>query len=324
MLSVIIPTRNRANYLSSCLESLTCQTIPTSDFEVIVVNNASSDNSKHVAESYQNRLKLKVIDTCIPGLHFGRHAGMKEANSDILVFCDDDIIANPHWLESIQSAFKAPNVALVGGNNYPLFETKPPEWLLRLWGRSAGTWQCLPHLSILDTKESEFNIDPGYIWGCNFSVRRDALEAAGGFHPDGFPEEHIHLRGDGETAVTDHIRKSGLIARFNSGASVMHRVTPMRMSLSYFKKRSFAQGISDSYSDFRRAKKHSKLPFRQFRVMISTIQSMAFSGIDDTGRKLIAIHMSCMLGYIAGYRFHQDRLRSDYDLRAWVLKENYY
>lgn len=324
MLSIIVPTRNRAAFLLDCLSSLTGQTMQTTGFEVIVVDNGSTDNTGVIAESFLDRLPLKYVKACEPGLHTGRHAGMREASSDLLVFCDDDIVADPCWLESIQAAFSDPGVVLVGGNNRPLFEAEPPAWLARLWNMQEPARRSLSHLSILDFGTGEFDIDPGLVWGCNFSVRRNILENAGGFHPDGMPEEKIRWRGDGETAVTDFIRKSGLRARFHAGASVAHRVPAGRMSMIYFRKRSYAQGISDSFADFRRMRRTTGTPARQLRAVASGLRKMLGAGVDATGRRLIDVHRNCVSGYISGYGFHQQQLRCDSALRAWVLREDYF
>ena len=95
MISVIIPTRNRASLLKSCLASL-CHQSPQVNFEILVVDNGSSDSTQEVIKDYQLRIpNLICIYAPEPGLHIGRHAGMRAANGDLLVFADDDIEALP-------------------------------------------------------------------------------------------------------------------------------------------------------------------------------------------------------------------------------------
>jgi glycosyltransferase involved in cell wall biosynthesis len=87
-ISVIIPTRNRAKYLSGTLESLTKQTYPVSLFEAIVVDNGSNDNTKEVCEIFSKQFQsLRYFYDDNPGLHVGRHLGMKLAKSDTLGLC---------------------------------------------------------------------------------------------------------------------------------------------------------------------------------------------------------------------------------------------
>src|SRR5690606_19553916 len=119
----------------SCLRSLTRQTVSTSAFEVIVVDNGSRDSTREVVEGYSGSLNLRYIHAPEPGLHVGRHVGYFEAKSDVLMYADDDIEALPTWVDSVVKAFADEKVGLVGGNNYPLFEKDPPEWLKLWWAR---------------------------------------------------------------------------------------------------------------------------------------------------------------------------------------------
>lgn len=327
LLSVILPTRDRAPLLDDCLASLATQSLSAHLFEVLVIDNGSSDATKGVARRHANQLPLRYLFEPEVGLHAARHAGLRAAQADILVFGDDDIVADPDWLLSIESAFRETDVALVGGNNRPLFENPPPTWLSRWWEHPAGKGHAISHLSILDFGEGQFDIDPGWVWGCNFSIRRSALLHSGGFHPDAMPAESLRLRGDGETSVSDGIRKAGLRACFHSGASIAHRVSAARMSADYFERRSYAQGISDSYTDLRHrgGDRSSVAAFaRRLRARVSTARAIATTGGDAVGRTLRLIRRRCLSGYLAGYAYHQKEVALDPALRAWVLKENYF
>lgn len=325
-LSIILPTRNRAPLLDDCLASLVGQNLPADQFEVLVVDNGSTDYTAEVAQRNAIQIPLRYLFEPEPGLHNARHAGLREANADILVFGDDDIVADPDWLLSIVEAFREPDIALVGGNNRPLFESPPPDWLDRWWQRPTGRRRAISHLSILDFGQGQFDIDPGWIWGCNFSVRRSALLHAGGFHPDAMPAEDLRLRGDGETSVSDAIRRSGLRARFHSGASVWHRVSTARMTADYFQKRSYAQGISDSYTDLRRrggSRSSAVALARRLRAVASTFRALATAGHGAAGRTLRIVRWRCLTGYLAGYAYHQEEAACDPELCAWILKDNY-
>jgi glycosyltransferase involved in cell wall biosynthesis len=119
-LSVIIPTRNRANYLKNAFESIKNQSLPSNEYEVIVVDNGSTDNTKQIVEEFNSNVQnIRYFFDATPGLHIGRHIGLKESQSDILVYADDDIEAFPTWLEGIWESFQDNNVALVGGKNLP-------------------------------------------------------------------------------------------------------------------------------------------------------------------------------------------------------------
>ncbi|QIL21423.1 glycosyltransferase family 2 protein [Thermomonas sp. HDW16] len=326
-LSVIIPTRNRAGVLDACLSSIAEQSLATSEFEVIVVDNGSTDETPHVVERHHASLQLRCVHAPEPGLHVGRHEGLREARGDVLAFADDDIVAEPAWLATVVERFRDPSVALVGGNNLPLFEHAPPEWLARWWDIPANHGRALGHLSILDFGQGRFDIDPNFVWGCNFSIRRQTLLDAGGFHPDAMPTERLRWRGDGETHVSEWIRRSGLRTIFDSGASVHHRVPASRMSPGYFEQRSFAQGISDSYTDIRRAG-GSRIPvFASAQLRVKTglrrLRLHATRTTDEADAKLKGVQLGALAAWERGYDFHQKEVRKDPALFSWVMKETY-
>jgi glycosyltransferase involved in cell wall biosynthesis len=332
LVSVIVPTRNRAAALSACLESLTSQTLAAERFEVIVVDNGSSDGTMAAAQCYSSRLPLVLLHEPDPGLHIGRHAGWRAARSEVLVFADDDIVATPGWLSTVASQFGAdPDLAMLGGNNFPAFEHEPPPWLLWGWEQpvvvAGHRGRALGALSVLDFGDGVFDFDPGWVWGCNFSVRAAVLRAAGGFHPDGVPVERLHLRGDGETHVSEVVRTRGWPCRFDGGASVHHAVTAARMTPAYFEKRAFAQGISDSYTRVRMRGKAdgllARLRARSKRAIDSLqprIPVPKGAGAAEQWKDIVALERRANA---LGQAFHQCAVCTDPSLRDWVLQVDY-
>lgn len=329
-LSVIVPTRNRADVLASCLQSLTRQTLPAERFEVIVVDNGSVDATPEVARRFDDGLQLRYVFAAQPGLHVGRHEGWRCARSEVLAFVDDDIEAEPSWAQAVAEAFDDPRVGLVGGNNYPTFEVTPPPWLARWWDEPVEHGKALGYLSVLDFGVGRFELTPAYVWGCNFSVRRDVLAAAGGFHPDAMPLELLRLRGDGESHVAQAVRRSGMSILFDSRASVHHRVPADRMTPGYFERRAYAQGVSDSYSAVRRygsvaaptVTRWRAWAVPRVRALSARLRRLVAPG-DAGQRALNDVRCRAALAYLAGYAFHQDAVRSDPVLLDWVLREDY-
>jgi len=324
MLSVIIPTRNRAYLLAPALESLTIQSLSVDKFEVLVIDNGSTDKTAQVSQHYGLRLtNLRYFFVPEPGLHVGRHKGMLEAQGDILVFADDDIEAFPSWLASIQESFASPDVAMVGGNNFPMFLDAPPAWLLAMWQTAdlAGI-KSISALSVIEFPDTQREISPFQIWGCNFAIRKQVLFAANGFHPDGMPKELIRFRGDGETHVSQYVAQSGMKCVFNAGASVHHKVTPERMSFAYFRQRGFNQGVSDSYTALRSAGKS----FPAIASLLRRIARRVRLKVSELRRpRDVRYALSQMnQGYAEGYKYHQNAYLSDAVVREWVHQHKYY
>lgn len=305
--------------------------MPAEAFEVLVIDNGSIDDTAEVVRRHSALLQLRYIEAPEPGLHVGRHEGMRQAQSDVLMFADDDIEAGPRWVEAVVRSFANANVALVGGNNHPLFEATPPAWLMQWWEKPVHKGRALPYLSILDFGEGVFAVDPSYVWGCNFSIRRDVLLQAGGFHPDAVPRERLRYRGDGETHISDVVRTSGLTTLFDSAASVHHWVSVPRMRPGYFEQRAYAQGISDSYTAVRRLGGLATWPCAWLRHQLGRSRFAISKGLEMTNRntglaagELRSIQTSVALAYHKGYSFHQQEVRSDPALLAWVLRGNYF
>lgn len=334
MLSVIIPTRDRAELLANALLSLTAQSISRTDFEVLVIDNASTDHTPSVVKNIGQLLgNIRYHYEPTLGLHAGRHRGMSESRGDILVFADDDIEPLPTWLASIQEAFLDPDVAMVGGNNLPKFTAPPPRWLLTLWNRPTyASGRAFGPLSILQLPDGVYNLDPFYVWGCNFSIRKDLLLQAGGFHPDGMPKHLVRFRGDGESFVSRYVAENGLKCIFHSGASVYHVVTADRMTFSYLRQRGFIQGVSDSYTQLRgealppllTTTRQSQLPMAYRLVRWISYQLQALEKQIRSDREVCHALEQLRLGQQEGFAYHQHLYRSDPEVQEWVHRKQYF
>jgi len=326
MLSVVVPTRNRAALLAAMLDSLTRQTLPKSAFEVLVIDNGSSDATADVVRNYSSRCgNVRYFFEREPGLHVGRHCGMLASRGEILVFADDDIEALPNWLKSIAEGFSHSEVSMVGGNNLPMFEVSPPSWLRRLWERSTiQGGRALSELSIIELQGNCRDLSPFLVWGCNFSIRKDVLLAAGGFHPDGMPKELVRFRGDGETHVSRFIHEHGMRCIFHPEATVYHKVTSERMTVGYFRQRGYNQGVSDSYTELRN--QAASGPFTRpsaARILAMWIRQRLknYIVLSASERRALRARED---GYAKGYAFHQKMYRQDIEVRAWVHKPRYF
>lgn len=308
MLSVIIPTRNRSALLQSALESMQSQTLPADHFEILVIDNGSTDNTKYIVSLFQQRFgNIRYFFDSTPGLHVGRHLGMKNARAEILVYADDDVIAFPTWLEGIIESFQDEKVALVGGKNLPKFETTPPDGILRMWEKDKNGNRMLTYLSILDFGNEKKVISPHYVFGCNFSIRKSILLEAGGFHPDSMPRGMIMYRGDGETHISRFILEKGYKAIYNPRASVYHVISKNRMTKEYLFQRCYDQGISDSYNIIR-SNSYSKLIMRwlKYYIKISLMQADEFTK-----------------AHFLGFRYHQNLCKKNRHLLEWIERKNY-
>lgn len=323
LLSVIIPTRNRSELLRGALQSIVNQSFSKEKFEVIVVDNGSTDNTKQIVGSFNAKLpNLIYYFDAAPGLHVGRHNGYKLAKSEILVYADDDIEAFPTWLEGIWESFQDSKVMLVGGKNYPKWKNVPPLWIKNKWNQQNQYGHCLAALSLIDFGDEIKEIPAFFVYGCNFSVRKSIITATKGFHPDGFPSDMIEYRGDGESYVDKFIEEHHYKVVYNPKASVYHIVTEDRLTLDYFKKRMFRAGVEQSYVDKRYEKqnacKKECILTRVKNRICNILNQRLFSKVQVT-----EIDKQIEQSRLAGYQFHDSKYNESEKLREWVHKETY-
>ncbi len=353
MLSVIIPTRNRAERLELALRSLAQQALPRSSFEIIVVDNGSRDRTLAVVTDFKETFaRIHYIYEDLPGLHVGRHRGFHAAKGDILVFLDDDVEAFPSLLASIEEAFGNPKVALVGGKCLPKHEGPVPEWLNAMWAPNSHGERVVEYLSLIDLGDLPKVVDPLRVFGCNFSIRRSVLLAAGGFHPDGFPEQLIRFRGDGETYVSRYIAAKGYSAFYHPKASIYHHVPQKRITLEYFCQRAYNEGISGSYAKIRTAhgldsdvqsslgqtersgadSLWARVSAKQPREVLAAVRNrlkrlmhiQSQSTADKSGKQQGEYLEAIAAAYESGFAFHQKAVQESETLLAWVLRPNYW
>jgi len=324
-LSVIIPTRNRPDLLTRALASIAGQTMSHDCFEVVVIDNGPNVETAEVASAFRGRIaNLRYLIEASPGLHNARHLGMREARAELLVFADDDIEAFPEWLDGVWQGFCRHEAVLVGGKNLPKWEAEPPAWLKKLWEAKSIGERSLGYLSILDFGDRVMDIDPCYVWGCNFSIRKTVLLEACGFHPDSMPAELLHLRGDGESYVSRFIADRGYRSVYVPSASVNHFVSRERMTVEYFRKRAFNQGVSDSYTRLRidpacrtpvPATAHPLGKFMSIGLLRQLMRHVLPAGV--------YLRANINEAYWSGFNWHEQRYLHDVSLRHWVLRENY-
>jgi glucosyl-dolichyl phosphate glucuronosyltransferase len=351
-LSVIVPTLNRSFLLKKFLCSILEQTIDPAVYEVLVVDNGSTDDTYNTVTHFFPLISnLKYFYEASPGLHSGRHRGFLEARGDVLVYADDDIEAFPTWLETIQQCFYKNDVAMVGGKNLPRFESNPPQWLEERWEPDYAGYRMLEHLSILDLGDRPKFVSPFLIFGCNFSVRRQILKEADGFHPDSMPKHLVQYRGDGESHISRYVASQKHKAFYHPDASVYHWVSNDRMTINYFCSRSYNQGISDSYTQLRKTHElvfHNRFKcktslnqafnfflaivkrmffFKSYREIFIQLLSKIKSNSKSNSllkRELESVWFQIDEAYKTGYAFHQQLVEKDQELFAWVTKPNYW
>jgi hypothetical protein len=326
------------------------QTLPASDYEVIVVENGARTGAGGATRSAARRHgghRVRFVHDATPGLLTGRHRGALEARGDILVFADDDIDASPAWLSAILDTFTDPEVHLVGGRNLPRYETPPPAWVEGFWYTPPFGGRACIYLSLLDLGDQPLSVDANYVWGLNFGIRRKTLFELHGFHPDNIPDHLQHYQGDGETGLTMKANSLGRRAVYQPRALVHHRIPAARLTVDYFCRRAFYQGVCDSFTAIRRdpggglaeATESSSATVARPWYGAPPPRGPAVRASDWLAHRVLGRHRSRQSAAVptfdevlplveaaqrAGYEFHQNAVRRSPRLLAWVLRADYW
>lgn len=179
--STVISTYNRCGLLEGALRALLSQTPEDIAYEILVVDNNSTDRTRPLVQGMatQNPGKVKYLFEPKQGLSYGRNAGIAVAKAPIIAFTDDDVRVAADWVWRIKTGFEEnPHIDFLGGRVVPRWPAEPPSWLTK------ANWSPL---ALLDYGDQPFYVDSGKqlcLIGANFAFRRRAFEKVGLFKTD--------------------------------------------------------------------------------------------------------------------------------------------
>jgi len=211
-ISVIIPALNEEKMIGRCLESLTKLAFARDQFEVLVVDNGSRDKTLFIADSFKDRLNLKVLQQAGVRISGLRNLGAREARGDIVAFLDADCLAPADWLDRIFALAPAHGAGVLGAH-YLLPEDS--SWVGRTWHR----YQEAP-------KSGEVSHVPAG----DLIMRREDFLRLGGF------DETIQTNEDYE--LCERVRKSGMQVRAFPQIGVVHLGTAQSLRV-FFRKQAW-------------------------------------------------------------------------------------
>lgn len=237
MLSVWINTRNRADLLRQTLDSLAGAEPPEGPWEVVVVDNGSTDETPAVIASFTDRLPLVAAVEELPGRGNARRRAAALATGQECVFTDDDVLFDRPWLRVYERAFREhPECAVFGGPVRSRYDRRPPEWLLSFAPFSIRGFDLGPTPREIDMRRESF-------LGANWAVRRGVLEAAGGFRDDLGVDANGRMQvGGEETELQLRLLAAGARALYLPEAGLDHHVPEERCTADFILDRAEVSG----------------------------------------------------------------------------------
>lgn len=228
-LTVIVCTYQRCDSLAKALESVARSTLPSGvEWEVLVVDNNSSDGTRQVVEDFCRRYPARFRYLFEPrqGKSHALNAGIQGACGDVLAFTDDDVTVEPTWLQNLTEALQNGEWAGTCGRVLPERSFSPPPWL-SLEGRYP-----LGPLALFDlgSEAAELTVPP---FGNNMAFRKEIFAMYGGFRTDLGPRPGSEIR-DEDTEFGSRLLSAGERLRYEPSAVVYHAVPEKRVQKRYF------------------------------------------------------------------------------------------
>lgn len=275
-ISVILCTYNRCQSLAKALDSVATQTFSEPvEWEVLVVDNNSRDQTREVVEDFSCRYpgRFRYLFELRQGKSYALNTGIREARGDVLVFTDDDVTVQPTWLRNL-TAHLEDGWAGAGGRTRPASAITPPRWLAL--DTHAGVLYA--HF---DLGDQPLQLDrPPY--GANMAFRREMFEKHGGFRTDlgpGPPSRPIHRFGE-DTEFGYRLLAAGERLRYEPSAVVYHAVSQERIGKEHFLASSFELGRYSIVQGGKRpdiwgiSRQYFSVPYKLGVMLFRTLQWM--------------------------------------------------
>ncbi|MFH1827614.1 MAG: glycosyltransferase family 2 protein [bacterium] len=234
LLSVIVCTYNRAQLLKNCLRSLEKQTADKKKYEVIVVDNNSTDSTKEIMEDYtKNQTNIRIVTEKNCGRSYARNRGWQEAKGKYVAYIDDDAVAKPDWIEQIMAFIKEnPKINAFGGP-YSKFSLKP-----------IPTWLPENYFTLnLGNRVKMLNLKNEWLSGSNMIFNRSIFHRYEGFNTNFGGKGYKIIYGE-ETEFLTRLKKMGESVYYVPKICVKHLVAERKLNLWWLLKNDYLRSFS--------------------------------------------------------------------------------
>lgn len=240
-ISIIISTYNRGPQLMRTLDSVARQTLPADDWELVVVDNNSKDNTQELVAGFVKAnpdLNVRIVSEKQQGLSHARNRGIAESKAPLIVMIDDDEEVNPGFLAAYDTFFEShPDAVAAGGKMVAVYEKERPQWMSRYTEALAASTIDLGNRIVPFSKGK-------YPIGGNMAFRREVFDKYGVFNTELGRKGDILIGGE-EKDIFDRVAKGGGRIYFVPGAVADHIIPPSRVAAPHFRKMARMAGVSE-------------------------------------------------------------------------------
>lgn len=230
--SAVIVTYNRGDYITDTLSSLATQTLPAAMWELLVVNNNSTDNTESVVERFASRnpeINVRLVNEARQGVSHARSRGVTESWGEYIVYVDDDEVVNDRFLQEYYDFFEShPAVGAAGGRIVPMFMGVRPRWMSPFTER--------PIIGNIDFGKKPRPFPAGrFFGGGNMGIRRAMFDKYGLFNAS-LGRVGRGLMGGEEKDFYMRMKEGGEEVWYLPGPVIEHVTPPEKLKPEYFRK----------------------------------------------------------------------------------------
>lgn len=287
LISAIICTYNRDKYLYNVLKSLADNDLSNDKYEIVVVDNNSTDNTKSEYERFVVDFPQVRISYCFErnqGLSYARNRGLDESKGDVVVYVDDDARVNNIYLRTYYEFFeKRPDCDAAGGPIIPIYESSEPKWI------SYYTRLLLTGYLYKGKTEKPFS-GSSYPGGGNAAYRMSVFDKVGKFNVD-LGRKGTGLMASEEKDIFDKMHSLGMKIQYLPDAVLYHIIPDYKLTDEHIVRLSYSIGQSERVrtKSISQAKYHKRV-FMEFVKWVGTMAYWVLyfvSGHPQKGNKLI-------------------------------------
>jgi len=290
-ISIIICTYNRVQYINTCLNSLLQQSYDLNKFEIIVINNNSTDNTEIICKQFQNEnpnINFIYKKEIKQGLSYARNTGIEVSTTRLIAFIDDDAIAEKDYVENLIDGFKNyPTYSAIGGKVLPIYPNgKEPVWMSNYIQRLV---------SKVDDGEVFIDFKKKYPVGCNMAFRKEIFSEIGFFNTD------LTLRSD-DKYIFCKLKNAKMKTIYAPNVIVWHNIESYRLELSFIKKLSRLNGHTERVRLKREPFYKTMWKLIDFKLKLGVSFPIALifllKGQKEKGKLLITVMLLSLMGFI--------------------------
>lgn len=233
--TILLATRNRASTLEAVLNEYCRLEAPATGWDMVIVDNGSSDRTKQVVDAFSDRLRISYCVEPRPGKNAALNSGLALVTGDLIVFTDDDIFPKTDWLVQLCAAADTQeSYTVFGGIIRPRWEVPPSDLI----------WKTIPMdvcFGIHSSSVREGPADAGQVFGGNVAIRAEVFRSGFRFDPSIGPRPTAYAMG-GETELIRRLELDGRKVWCCSTAIVEHLIPRVHLKISWILRRAERSG----------------------------------------------------------------------------------